>query len=68
MRSMKRTLLTSALAAGISLVHGPALAQFNQFFFFGDSLTDAGVYRRALHGQPRPGLGAGSRHTATALP
>src|SRR6202171_2788705 len=38
MRSMKRTLLTSALAAGI------ALAQFNQFYFLGDSLTDAGVY------------------------
>jgi outer membrane lipase/esterase len=41
---MKRTLLTSALAAGIALGHGSASAQFNQFYFFGDSLTDAGVY------------------------
>ena len=44
MRSMKRTLLSSALATGIALVHGSASAQFNQFFFLGDSLTDAGVY------------------------
>ena len=44
MKSMKRTLLASALAGGIALVHGPAAAQFNQFYFFGDSLTDAGVY------------------------
>src|SRR2546430_14588613 len=44
MRSMKRTLLSSALATGIALVHGSASAQFNQFYFFGDSLTDAGVY------------------------
>jgi outer membrane lipase/esterase len=44
MGSMKRTLLTSALAAGFGLVHGSAAAQFNQFYFFGDSLTDAGVY------------------------
>src|ERR1700687_3590916 len=44
MRSMKRTLLTSALAAGIALAHGSASAQFNQFYFLGDSLTDAGVY------------------------
>jgi len=44
MRSMKRTLLSSALATGIALVHQSASAQFNQFFFFGDSLTDAGVY------------------------
>src|SRR6202163_1383009 len=44
MRSLKRTLLTSALAAGIALAHGSASAQFNQFFFLGDSLTDAGVY------------------------
>ncbi len=44
MRSLKRTLLSSALATGIALVHQSASAQFNQFFFFGDSLTDAGVY------------------------
>ncbi len=44
MRTMQRTLLASALAAGLCLPHGEASAQFNQFFFFGDSLTDAGVY------------------------
>jgi outer membrane lipase/esterase len=44
MGSMKRTLLASTLAAGLGLVHGSASAQFNQFYFFGDSLTDAGVY------------------------
>ena len=44
MGSMKRTLVTSALAAGIALANGSASAQFNQFYFFGDSLTDAGVY------------------------
>jgi outer membrane lipase/esterase len=44
MGSMKRTLLVSAVAAGVGLGHGSASAQFNQFYFFGDSLTDAGVY------------------------
>jgi outer membrane lipase/esterase len=44
MRSTKQTLLASALAAGLALAYGSASAQFNQFYFLGDSLTDAGVY------------------------
>ena len=31
------------LAAALMLVQGQAAAQFNQFVFFGDSLTDAGA-------------------------
>ena len=44
MRRMKKTVLASALAAGLGLAQGEAAAQFNGFFFFGDSLTDAGFY------------------------
>src|ERR1700676_1328016 len=44
MRGMQKTLLATALAAGMGLVQGEAAAQFNGFFFFGDSLTDAGFY------------------------
>ena len=70
MRSMKRTLLTSALAAGIALVHGSASAQFNQFYFFGDSLTDAGVYGARF--TVNPGLvwaqDLGNRYGITVTP
>jgi outer membrane lipase/esterase len=45
MRGMKRkTLLAAALAVSLGMVQGEAAAQFNSFFFFGDSLTDAGFY------------------------
>jgi outer membrane lipase/esterase len=45
MRGMKKKgLLAATLAAGLGLVQGEASAQFNSFFFFGDSLTDAGFY------------------------
>ena len=46
MRRLKKTLLASALAASLGLAQGEAAAQFNSnsFFFFGDSLTDAGFY------------------------
>lgn len=45
MRGMKKKgLLAATLAAGLGLVQGEAAAQFNSFFFFGDSLTDAGFY------------------------
>jgi len=45
MRGMKKkSLLAVTLAAGLGLVQGEAAAQFNSFFFFGDSLTDAGFY------------------------
>jgi outer membrane lipase/esterase len=70
MRSMKRTLLSSALAAGIALVHGSASAQFNQFFFLGDSLTDAGVYGARF--TVNPGLvwaqDLGNRYGITVIP
>src|SRR5260370_28704986 len=70
MRSMQRTLLTSALAAGIALVYGPASAQFNQFFFFADSLTDAGVYGARF--TVNPGLvwaqDLGNRYGITVTP
>jgi outer membrane lipase/esterase len=41
MRTLKRTLLVSAIALALST---PATAQFNNMYFFGDSLTDAGTY------------------------
>jgi outer membrane lipase/esterase len=67
---MKRTLLTSALAAGIALAHGSASAQFNQFFFLGDSLTDAGVYGARF--TVNPGLvwaqDLGNRYGLTVTP
>ena len=44
MRRMHRSVLATALAAGLGLAHGEAAAQFNSFYFFGDSLTDAGFY------------------------
>ena len=37
----RKTLLACSLAACFSIPHGEAAAQFNQFYFFGDSLTDA---------------------------
>jgi outer membrane lipase/esterase len=43
MRRMQRTVLVTALATGLGFAH-EAAAQFNGFFFFGDSLTDAGFY------------------------
>jgi len=70
MGSMKRTLLTAALATGIALAHGSASAQFNQFFFFGDSLTDAGVYGARF--TVNPGLvwaqDLGNRYGLTVTP
>jgi outer membrane lipase/esterase len=70
MRSMKRTALTTALAAGIGLAHGSASAQFNQFYFLGDSLTDAGVYGARF--TVNPGLvwaqDLGARYGLTVTP
>lgn len=70
MGSMKRTLVTSALAAGIALANGSASAQFNQFYFFGDSLTDAGVYGARF--TVNPGLvwaqDLGNRYGETVTP
>lgn len=41
MRTFQRTLVAGAVALAVS---APAAAQFNNMFFFGDSLTDAGFY------------------------
>ena len=48
MRTIKKTLLAAALGAGLGFTAGPASAQFNQFYFFGDSLTDAGSFKPLL--------------------
>src|SRR5256886_13730282 len=48
MRRMKRTVLASALFIGLGLSHGEAAAQFSGFYFFGDSLTDAGSFKPVL--------------------
>jgi outer membrane lipase/esterase len=45
---MKRTVLASALFIGLALSHGEAAAQFSGFYFFGDSLTDAGTFKPVL--------------------
>jgi outer membrane lipase/esterase len=37
-----------AWAIALCVASGPASAQFNQFYFFGDSLTDAGSFAPAL--------------------
>jgi len=43
MRRGQRVLL-AAFALGAGIAQGDASAQFSGFYFFGDSLTDAGVY------------------------
>jgi outer membrane lipase/esterase len=48
MRKLQRSLIASTLAAGLLMSQGEAAAQFNQFFFFGDSLTDAGSFKPVL--------------------
>ncbi len=48
MRRIQRSLFAAGLAAGLCLAYGEAAAQFNQFFFFGDSLTDAGSFKPVL--------------------
>ncbi|MDQ6619473.1 MAG: autotransporter domain-containing protein [Pseudomonadota bacterium] len=45
MQFVKRTLLASALALGVS---GAASAQFSNIYFFGDSLTDVGSFKPVL--------------------
>lgn len=48
MRKMKRTALASALLVGLSLSQGVTAAQFSGFYFFGDSLNDAGSFKPVL--------------------
>jgi outer membrane lipase/esterase len=47
MRTFKSA-LRRVLATGVLLAHGAAAAQFKQFYFFGDSLTDAGWFKPVL--------------------
>jgi outer membrane lipase/esterase len=47
MHTLNRVARTAALASTL-LLAGPASAQFNQFYFFGDSLSDAGSYKPVL--------------------
>ncbi len=47
MRTIKSALCASVLAAAL-MSQGEASAQFNQFYFFGDSLTDAGSFKPVL--------------------
>ncbi len=48
MPSTKVWLRAGVLAVALTMVHGQAAAQFNQFVFFGDSLTDAGSFKPIL--------------------
>jgi len=48
MLRMKGTVLASALFIGLALSHGEAAAQFSGFYFFGDSLSDAGSFKPVL--------------------
>jgi outer membrane lipase/esterase len=48
MHKMKKAVLASALLVSLGLVHGQAAAQFSGFYFFGDSLTDAGSFKPVL--------------------
>ena len=53
--SMRSALVASAVA--VACAAGPAAAQWSGFYFFGDSLTDAGSYK--------PVLPAGTGHFTT---
>ncbi|MEP6942052.1 MAG: autotransporter domain-containing protein [Betaproteobacteria bacterium] len=48
MRTIKTALCAGALAVAALISNNEANAQFNQFYFFGDSLTDAGSYKPLL--------------------
>src|SRR2546429_3176887 len=48
MRRMKRAVLAAALCIGLGLGPGEAAAQFSGFYFFGDSLADAGSFKPVL--------------------
>ena len=45
---MTKSICAAACAIGLGLGRGPAAAQFSQFYFFGDSLTDAGSFKPVL--------------------
>ena len=48
MRMIKRMLFVSAFVAGMGIVSSAVAAPFNQFYIFGDSLTDAGTFTPIL--------------------
>ena len=48
MRTLTKSIWAAACAIGLCLSSGPAAAQFNQFYFFGDSLSDAGSFKPVL--------------------
>lgn len=49
MHKVRKSVLASALAIGMGLANGPALAvQFSGFYFFGDSLVDVGSFKPVL--------------------
>ena len=48
MRAVTKWIWAAASAIGLGLASGPTAAQFNQFYFFGDSLTDAGSFKPVL--------------------
>jgi len=48
MRTVTKSFWAAAFAIGLCLASGPAAAQFGQFFFFGDSLSDAGSFKPVL--------------------
>jgi outer membrane lipase/esterase len=48
MRTVMKSIWAAAWAIGLCLGNGPAAAQFNQFYFFGDSLSDAGSFKPVL--------------------
>ena len=77
MRTVTKSFWAAAFASGLCLASGPAAAQFGQFFFFGDSLSDAGSFKPVLP----PGTGKfttnpgpiwaevlAQRHGSTATP
>ena len=48
MRTVTKSFWAAAFAIGLCLASGPAAAQFGQFYFFGDSLSDAGSFKPVL--------------------
>jgi outer membrane lipase/esterase len=54
MPTTKSTLRALVLATATLLAHGEAVGQFNQFYFFGDSLTDAGTFGARFTTNPGP--------------
>ena len=48
MRTVTKSIWAATCAIGLCLASGPVAAQFNQFYFFGDSLTDAGSFKPVL--------------------